>query len=176
MESGSREQRIRREKGQAVVRGLHISELEAAGERRALALRQADEELDRVARLLPDALAAGLTVAEIARVTGISRPTLYELRGRYASDGGDVRLAVLQAVAGLTPLRLTELQDRLGPREGVSEAIGSLYDDGLIDLEHAGFPDEDGTVHEAAVVSMLGPGLDLLESWDFSHYGRGSED
>ena len=73
---------------EALVRGLHLSELQAAGAARAVALHQAELELDRVARLLPDALQAGISLAEIARVAGVSRPTLYELRARY---GGSVR-------------------------------------------------------------------------------------
>jgi DNA-binding phage protein len=93
-----RERRMRREKGQGVVRALHQSELEAAGTARANALREADEQLDRIARLLPDALAAGLSISEIARLTGLSRPTVYELRSRYSNSERDLSLAVLQTL------------------------------------------------------------------------------
>ena len=90
--------RIRRKKGQGIVRALHESELANAGAERADALRRADYQLDRVARLLPDALDAGLGMTEIAQLTGVSRPTLYELRARYSDSERDLRLAVLQAL------------------------------------------------------------------------------
>ena len=77
------------------------------GAARELALLQAEQQLDRLARLLPNALAGGLSLAEISRVTGVSRPTLYELKARYDDSDADLRLAVLQAVAR-NPGRSTE--------------------------------------------------------------------
>src|SRR5436305_1392351 len=105
--------RLRQEKGKAVVRGLHSSELEGAGAARSAALREADAQLDRIARLLPDALQSGLTLAEVARLTGVSRPTLYELRGRYGSIG-DVRLAILQVLASRPRVATRDLATIVG--------------------------------------------------------------
>ncbi|HEV2058198.1 MAG TPA: hypothetical protein VGR11_02505 [Solirubrobacteraceae bacterium] len=81
-----------------ILRALHESELESAGAARAEALRRADQELDRIARLIPDALGAGLSMTEIGRFTGVSRPTLYELRARYSDAPRDLRIAVMQAL------------------------------------------------------------------------------
>src|SRR5580704_10596521 len=93
-----RANRINRQKGQGIVRALHESELANAGNERVQALRRAEDQLDRIARLLPGALEAGVGMTEIARITGVSRPTLYELRARYADSARDLRLAVLQAL------------------------------------------------------------------------------
>src|SRR4051794_35533732 len=100
----------RREKGRAVVRALHVEQLEEAGTERHAALQAAEAHLDRIARLLPAALAAGLTLTEIARIAGVSRPTLYELRARYSDQPVDLSLGVLQALA--TNAALTEVQLR----------------------------------------------------------------
>lgn len=46
------------------------------GNRRRAALEQASAELDAIAELAPAALAAGITKVEIAKLGGVSRPTL----------------------------------------------------------------------------------------------------
>ena len=84
----SREDTLRHEKGKALVRALHLSELVATSKAREVALHEAEAQFDRIARLLPDALKGGISMTEIARVTGISRPTLYELRARYGGSVG----------------------------------------------------------------------------------------
>jgi hypothetical protein len=73
----ARAARLRREKGKATVRALHLSELESAGRARAGALAEAEKQLDRVARLLPDAVGGGLSLSEIAgrRSTSYGRVT-----------------------------------------------------------------------------------------------------
>jgi multidrug efflux pump subunit AcrA (membrane-fusion protein) len=50
--------------------------LEAHGARREQALTAARAELDELRRLVPLALAAGLRKADIARLTGLGRPTI----------------------------------------------------------------------------------------------------
>jgi hypothetical protein len=98
MSDMDRSHRIREQKGRGIVRALHESELANAGAERADALRRAEYQLERIARLLPDALDAGLGMTEIAQLTGVSRPTLYELRARYSDSPRDLRLAVMQAL------------------------------------------------------------------------------
>jgi hypothetical protein len=73
----TREQWLLQEKGKAVVRTLHLSELQDAGEARLSAIDRADVQREVICSLLPGALKAGLSLAEISRVTGVSRPTLY---------------------------------------------------------------------------------------------------
>ena len=114
MTAPDRESRLKREKGKATVRALHLSELEAAGAARARALAEADKQLDRVARLLSDALSGGLSLSEIGRVAGVSRQTLDELRARYSDSDGDLRLAVLQSVAWMQPTTADEVAEHLG--------------------------------------------------------------
>jgi transcriptional regulator GlxA family with amidase domain len=68
-----RRRAIEAETNRGVVLALHRSEFHAAGERRAEALRVADSEIDWIARLMPEALQAGFSMSELARLTGLSR-------------------------------------------------------------------------------------------------------
>jgi hypothetical protein len=56
-----------------------VAELREHGERRKAALGTADDELRQIADLLPRALAAGIHKIEIARLTGLGRPTIDRL-------------------------------------------------------------------------------------------------
>ena len=163
MAESDRIEQIRRRQGQALVRALHESELKAAGAARNVALHEAELALDRIARLLPDALQAGLTLSEIARITDVSRPTLYQLRGRYG-DAGDLRLAVLQTVASRGEMAQSELADIVGrdPKE-VAAATSSLFDEGLLEPEP--FEDEDRVVAGAVITQQ---GFEALQGWHFS--------
>ena len=60
----------------------HAEELRALGERRRSALAEAESVLARVEELLPYAERAGLSLAEIARLSAVSRPTLYAIKER----------------------------------------------------------------------------------------------
>ncbi len=157
--SRSKDHRLH-EKGRALVRGLHLSELQAAGAARSLALHQAELELDRVARLLPDALQAGISLAEISRVAGVSRPTLYELRARYGGSVGDMRLAVLQTLANHGAMGPDEIAERVGGDDQERARVLADYVDREVDVD-AG---EDG----GPVYLITPTGLDLLEHWTFA--------
>lgn len=104
-----------RERGKAAVRSLFLAELEDLRHKRTVALREAEEQLDCLARLLPNALEAGISVSEIARAADVSRPTLYQLRGRYSKRAGDLRLTVISVVASRGDMY----------REQIVEAIGA---------------------------------------------------
>lgn len=161
-----RDQAITREKGKAVVRGLHLSELGAAGEARAQALKAAEDQLDRIARLMPDALAAGLSMVDIARVTNVSRTTLYEVRARYGGSASDLRLAVLQAVALGHAENVTELADRLGrPEKEVSWVVDGLVDANLFFRE----PEQVGPDEWEERLHVTGAGVTALEDWTFEN-------
>jgi len=56
-----------------------VAELREHGERRTAALGTADDELREIAGLIPRALAAGIRKIEIARLTGLGRPTIDRL-------------------------------------------------------------------------------------------------
>jgi len=163
MASSSRDLHIRREKGQALVRALHLSELQAAGAARSAALAEADTQLDRIARLLKDALGSGISLAEVARVTNVSRPTLYELRARYSKDQRDLRLAVVQTIAGGGPIDRAGVAEHLEiPRAEVEAIVSKLMDDGMVD--------EDVNAEGPAPMMELyltDHAFDWLETWDF---------
>jgi len=154
--------RAQREKGRGVVRGLHLEALEQAGQSRADALRVADEQLQHIGRLLPDALDAGLTIAEIGRITGVSRPTLYELRTKYGDTGVDFNFTLLQTVALRGPLPISEIKDRLGQSsDGLTKHLQPFVDQGLIDIDVEQSPEGD-----VALAVLTARGLEQLEAWE----------
>jgi len=166
--STRRSDNLRHEKGKALVRALHLSELEAAGSARALALHQADEQLDRVARLLPDALEGGISMSEIARSTGISRPTLYELRARYGGSVGDLRLAILQAVVTSKAVSIAGLAERLCRELSEIEGLVRAFEqEGVLEKDFARV-DED---EYAEYLYLTESGLRTLEAWIFEADG-----
>lgn len=172
-------ERIRRERGKAVLRALHAAALEDAGAERALALERAEHQLDRIARLLPDSLAAGLGMTEIARATGVSRPTLYEMRARYGDAPRDLRLAVMQALMSTDTSNADDLSEHLGrPRQEIAPVVNDFLERGWIDwdFDRMGAPSKwdpvDGLVlgdQEAnePLLHVTLAGLDALERWKF---------
>jgi hypothetical protein len=128
-----------------------------------LALHEADEHLDRIARQIPEALASGLSVTEIARIAKLSRPTVYELRGRYTASEGDLRFAVLSAVARLQPVLCRELAESIGrdPKE-VGTTLGDLEAGGHVNWDMV--ETEDGNAQEWFLTSN---GFGYLEAWDW---------
>jgi Homeodomain-like domain len=132
-----------REGGRANVRASYVSLLEATGEARAEALREADGHLDRIARLLRDALSVGLSVTDVARITGVSRPTLYQLRARYGKSHTELRLAVLQAVSS-GHQSLKDIVRALGrPEADLWPILTDFVDAGAFVLDP--FENEEGT-------------------------------
>ena len=100
-------------------------------------------------------------MAEIARATGVSRQTLYELRGRYG-DTADLRLAVLQAMLTQWPVTLGDLVQHLRrPEAEIRPLVGELMDEELVEFDLDPSYAESGT-YPYAVTSA---GLRALESW-----------
>jgi chromosome segregation and condensation protein ScpB len=160
--STSRADKLRYEKARALVRALHLSELETAGTARALALHEAEKQLDRVARLLPNALQAGISITEIARVTGVSRPTLYEQQGRYGRSLGDLRLGVLQTIALRQPIAQEQLNLLFEERGELADVVTEFAKQGLIEFDVEPTPEGD-----QLVLGMTPDGYEALEHWDF---------
>lgn len=152
--------RVRREKGKALVRAMYLAEFQAAGAARAVALDHADEQLDRIARALPNALNAGLSLTEIARSAAVSRQTLYELKARY-DPSGDLYLAVLQSVATREPISISELAEWLRkPTGDITLVVDEFLDQGLMSL--ALVPgDEDGSDY----LCLTDAGSSRLSEW-----------
>ena len=164
-----RQIRLQQEKGKQLVRSVHLGELQAAGEARATALRQAEEQLDRIARLLPDALDGGVRITEIARLTGVSRQTLYELRARYSDSPRDLTLAVMQALLTQYPATAEEVANHLGRSVSDVEAVlKRLRDEGFADWDYESFPD-------AFVTHLTIQGFKAFEDWQFEADGEAGE-
>jgi DNA-binding phage protein len=170
MQAGDRERKLTQARSDSVIRALHVRGLSEAGAARAAALEEADRQLDRIARLLHDALAGGVSMTEIARVTSVSRQTLYELRGRYG-DTADLRLAVLQALATQYPATVLGLAEHLGrPESEVGQIVRELMDEGLAEWEFDVRVEEGGRA-----CAMTAAGLHALEQWSFADYGSSND-
>jgi AcrR family transcriptional regulator len=153
--------RIRKEKGRELVRSAYVAELQAAGAARAVALHEAEEQLDRIAKVLEDARGAGLSMSDIARITGVSRQTLYELKGRYGSTE-DLGLAVLAVVATSGAITLDALADELGRGRSEVEGVVKSYLDGHL-IEETVFLDAEG--EDALAITEIGEAA--LLDWTF---------
>lgn len=57
-------------------------QLQQTGARRTDALRVRDEASAKLAELIPQAQAAGVSISEIARLTGLSRMGVYDMLGK----------------------------------------------------------------------------------------------
>ena len=151
-----------REETRAQARAVFVSQLESAGRARQAALRQADDQLDRIARVLPDAATAGLSVTDVARITGVSRPTLYQLRARYGESHRHLRLAVLRAVT-TTDGTLKAIVRSLGrPEKDLWPVLQDFVDGDVLDVDP--YEDEDGT-QPAFVLTQKGDVL--MDVWHF---------
>lgn len=60
-----------------------ITRLREHGDRRRAADATSKQELKRIAKLIPTALQAGITKRDIARLTGVSRPTIDAILKRH---------------------------------------------------------------------------------------------
>lgn len=156
---GTRGPEITLERRRALVRALNVSELREAGEARTAALEAAEAELERIGSLLPGALQAGLSLAEISRITGVSRPTLYELKARSAEVTQDLRLEVLQALAVAGAQAEDELASSLGRKTSQVRAM-------LTALSQRGWIVEDADPASSRF-SLTRDGEAALETWEF---------
>jgi hypothetical protein len=157
MSESERERVVRQEHGRAAVRALWRTEFEAVGRERREAMRLIDAQVAKVGRLLQDALASGMTIAEVSRL-GVSRPTLYAQRARFADEPRDVAFGVLQAIA-------TDFQDApiFDDPRGL-EQFKTLKEQGFVD--EAAVEGEYGEI--TGVAAFLTPeGMRLLEGWEF---------
>jgi hypothetical protein len=171
MAQEDRERAIREERGRGVVRALYSSELRAVADARRDALAAAEKQLDKLARLLPDALAAGLTLSEVARLSEVSRPTLYELKGRFGEEAGDLQLGILQAIANRGYADRSEIEGNVyRSADKAHEVVEALLEDGYADSTKE---DREGT--EVEVVYLTDTGMRLLEQWTFANYEADDE-
>jgi transcriptional regulator with XRE-family HTH domain len=165
---GTSPSRAELEKARAVVRALHLTELEQAGEARAAALAQAESELHRISARLEDALDAGISLTEIARVTGVSRPTLYDLLARLSDSPRDLSLALLQLIATKGSLPVSNLAAEMRrPEPEYRSVLDGLIGDGLVTYD----VDESAERVEGQYV-LTSKGYDLLDNWEFIDWDK----
>jgi hypothetical protein len=87
-----------------MLQALHRSELTASGDRLKAGREDTQRELQRIGRFLPGARQAGLSMTQISELTGVSRPTLYQLEKDQATqEDRDVPKVILTALGGLGP-------------------------------------------------------------------------
>jgi CRP-like cAMP-binding protein len=164
MSEESRKNVERREKARGTLRALYLGEAAEIGRKRADALREAEAQLDRLARLLPNAIGAGVALSEIARIAEISRPTLYQLRARYSDDPRALRLGVLQATAA-GEVTASDIAESLGrPRDEVSAVLTELEERGWVNSDPIAYRDGSGGDWGWGLLPL---GLDALEGWSF---------
>jgi predicted transcriptional regulator len=102
-------------------------------------------------------------LSEIARVAGVSRQTLYELRARYSDSDGDLRLAVLQSIAWMQPATAGEVAEHLGRDAGeIARTLSDFVSDDLVDV--ASRRTEDG---EDVEFDLTATGSNTLDNWVF---------
>lgn len=176
----SREAIQLRERARAAARSVFLGELAELGQRRKRALQEAEDLADRIARVLPDALASGIQLTEIAHVTGVSRPTLYALRVRYEVRPHGLHLAVIGALANGSRLD-SDLTEAIG--QPLDDVLAQLERDGeiesvIIDIEDEE-PGSDGPyAGSATLYSLTRQGVGVLEDWEFDQweYEKDQED
>lgn len=160
----TRKEAIRqREQGKAAVRALYLSELEDIGAQRAAALKAAEEQIDRVSRVLQSALDAGFSLSEIARLTEVSRPTLYQLRARQTAAADDIRLAIFQSIANHGVIYEGTLREHLATDPAkFRQALDVMVREGLLTEDFNDDPDEPDMQF-----ALTPAGLAELSNWSF---------
>ena len=100
---------------------MYRAELKGAVDQRDAGLQQANDASARIESLLPGAVDVGVTVAEVARLTGWSRPTVYRMlsRSRRQEDMASVARRLEEDLARATedfgsPAGLYNLAQLLG--------------------------------------------------------------
>jgi transcriptional regulator with XRE-family HTH domain len=123
-----RDLRRQRERSRGLLLAATRHALAELGDELVEAHRAEESALDAVAHYLPGALAAGLSVSDVAELTGLSRQKIYELRRRhtFAEDEASSRVLVQLAAGGPQPVdAITHALDDLS-REQVEDALGDL--------------------------------------------------
>jgi transcriptional regulator with XRE-family HTH domain len=100
--------------GAAISRDAFRSALRDIGRKRERALESAKAELERLGNLVDLALESGLRLTEISELSGVSRPTLAELRGREHARPLDLELQLLLALGSLGAATEDQLLSHVG--------------------------------------------------------------
>jgi DNA-binding MarR family transcriptional regulator len=162
MATETRKAAVRRVRGKALVEALYRHELVEAGDQRKAALADAQRQLKRIGQHVAGAVAAGVSLAEVARLTGVSRPTLYELLDSQEKGAADVRFEVLAAVACEGAASAGMVAEKLGRDDHrVRRIVAKLVGEGWLE------PPEDAVGNEARQVVLTVRGEEALATWSF---------
>lgn len=166
--------KVRRERNRAraLLAGLSREALEVAGDRIQAAQDQLDEEIDRVAIHVAGAVNAGIPMSEIAKLTGLSRQKLYELKKRGGGDRDDLPYRALAVLAGAGALDSGQLASNLEvDADEIEPVVRSLLTQGwvrpLITQYQGGA--------SMTLLKLAEPGEAALEDWLLSGLGNEAE-
>jgi len=128
-----KEFRARQGRGEEASRTLYRNELREAVRVRDGHLARAEVASQKIGQLLPGAVAAGVSVAEFAELSGLSRPTVYRMLSRVRKERDldqvaaefEEQLASASADVGF-PAGLHQLAESTGVCE--DELLASLRD------------------------------------------------
>jgi hypothetical protein len=128
---------IRREqrRNRALLRALNEEALEEAGTRIRRAQADLSREHDRVAVSIASATEAGIPVAEISQLTGLSRQKIYELRDRVRGGREQfLRRLLAQLVAAGSRATPASLAEEFGASlDKVEQGLEALCQKGLLE-------------------------------------------
>lgn len=157
-----RSDRERVVRSRAIVQSLSRQALEEAGERLAVAQQRADDELELIAQHIAGAIGVGISISEIARLTGLSRPKVYELRDRYRPADSELEMRVLAQLAASGGLSSEQLADQLDVSlDRVRRAIGALEERSHVRLALTYYDASDPT----ALYRIAPDAYPTLERW-----------
>lgn len=128
----------RRVSSKDAMRGVYRDALAAAGARRLELENAQRDETSRLAELAIGARAAGISLSEIARVTGLSRPTVYALIEQSGPPEPDLDYQILSAAAGHGRVSIGHLTGATNrPADEIAERCGQLVSAGYVNVATA---------------------------------------
>ena len=96
----------------------------------------------------------------------MGRPTLYELKGRFGEEAGDIQLGMLQAIANRGYADRSEIEVNVYRSAYTAHQVGdALLADALADSAM-----EERGDQNVEVVFLTDTGVRLLEQWTFANY------
>lgn len=151
-----------RARHRALVKELHREALSEEGQRLQALQEQTEQGMGRLGYRVVAALQAGFSVSEVAKLSGVSRSKVYELRDLYGAqfDDLDMRaLARLAAGGGMTVDGLAEQLER--PVDQVSALVNQLLERQLVRVAITQY---DGGNPEAWF-RLTADGMRAVEDW-----------
>ncbi len=120
-------------KSRAVTGALIRQALESAGQRIREAQRDLDRELARIGRNVAGAQAAGISISDVAEMTGLSRQKIYELRDRHGAGMEELSYRILAQLAAGGAQSAEQLAGSLKQDPGpVQSAVGEMLAEGWL--------------------------------------------